>query len=158
WVLARVLEEPYLAARQSVNAMTRVQRRVAHAAMLLFLLAVLVGNVFTIQLLAKAREESVKLRQVLENTDSETGDVVVDQAAINRAITAVSLAVVVDGSILFLVMIADLKNLDRRIRANIRFVLGKRRLPPRERAYLEAQAKEASCHETWNNREARVEA
>lgn len=157
WVIARALEEPYQMTRNSVGTMTRGHRGVTMGLMAAFLALLLAGNLYTVRVLASAREESVKLRQNLEQQNSE-GLLEIDQQVIDRAITAVSIAVVIDGSILFLVMIADLKNLDRRLRATLRAATHGRRLPGRERAFLEARAAEAAQQRVWDDREVRIAA
>jgi hypothetical protein len=60
WGIERVLEEPYQAARQSAATLTPFLRRFALATMSAFVIALLAGNLLTVGLLARAREESVK--------------------------------------------------------------------------------------------------
>jgi len=155
WVIARALEEPYQAAVKSVDIAPSPRRRMAKGLMGAFLGILLVGNLYTVRLLANAREESATLRRNLERDAGETEEPV-NTRIIDQAIIAVSLAVVVDGALLFLLATRDLKNLGRRARARVRVALCRQRLPALEGAYLGARADEAGRARIWDEREARA--
>jgi hypothetical protein len=50
------------------------------------------------------------------------------------------------------------KNLDRRARARVRAMIYGRRLPGCERAFLEAESREAARQRVWDERESRIAA
>jgi hypothetical protein len=156
WVLARALEEPYQKVTQSAGSSARWSRFTVRAMMASFLLLLLLGNLYTVRLLADAREESIKLRQNLERDNGDDA-IAVDRGVINRAIGAISVAVVVDGAVLFLMVLGDVRNIDRRLRARHRARVYEGRLPAQEEAYLRARATEAVHQQVWDEREERAD-
>jgi len=171
WALARGLEEPYQEARNVLGP-----RRPLHwlgiGIMAAFLITLFAGNLYTVGLLASARQESIAFRDSLERmknsvpagmlANSSHPDVQSvaepNRKVIDRAITVVSVAVVVDGSILFLVLVVDLENLYRRFRANRTAAAQRRRLPDLERVLGEAEAEAAARQHVWDQREERIAA
>jgi len=167
WALARGLEEPYQEARNVLG-----RRKPLHwlgiGIMAAFLITLFAGNLYTVRLLASARQESSAYRDCLEQmknqgslgaaANSRPCSQLIDQATVDRAITAVSVAVVVDGSILFLVVLADLENLYRRYRVKRTAAAQRRRLPDLERTLAEAQAETAARQHLWDQREVRIAA
>lgn len=152
WVIARALEEPYQHAIESLATLSKLRHRMVQGTMTLFLLLLLAGNLATIRLLAHAREESVKLRQVLTQDVSGTGEVSVDYAVINSAVMAVSMAVVVDGALLFLLAMNDLKKLNQRMSAQVRALIYRRKLSRSEHASHFAEAEKKKWENRWNDR------
>lgn len=161
WAIARALEEPYQEAFRSysatVHTASRFRRLSAHVLMGVFLAVLIAGNLYTVRLLASARGQAATLRHNLERGADEA-EQAVDEAVIDRAIVAVSVAVVVDGALLFLIMWGDVKSLNLRLRASLRIALDGRRLTRREKTYLDARAVEASIQRDWDERVERVDA
>jgi hypothetical protein len=157
WGIARVLEEPWSRASDAAHAMSGVLRAAISSIMVVFVVVLLAGNVYTVQLLSPAREEAMKLRENLTNQNTAP-PAPVDQPTIDRAITAISVAVVIDGSILFLALLADLRSLDRRMRARLQLWRLSRRLPELRNAMLQAQAAEAVQQRQWDERVSRIAA
>ena len=74
--------------------------------MITLLLGLAAGNLYTVLLLAEAREESARAQHNLMRDEGEE-TVKVDYAIINRAIVAVSLCVTVDGALFLLLALEE---------------------------------------------------
>ncbi len=108
-VMLRLIEEPWRRFRTEV-AGAPWQRIVASIAMAVFLVGLAWGNVETVLLLAKAREEASKAQFDLAREDNDA-TVQIDRAAIDRAILAVSICVTVDGAIFLLLALEEVSRL-----------------------------------------------
>jgi hypothetical protein len=106
-VLARLIEEPWQRAQAAGSSR---QRTASWLAMGAFLLALGAMNIYTVSMLAEAREESMKAKRNLERLTGE-GEIVVDTEALNRAVLAVSICVAIDGALFYLIGMAELRRL-----------------------------------------------
>ena len=99
-VFLRTIERPWQRLRTASGLST--WRRVAAAAtMLLFLVSLGWGNLYTVLLLAEAREEAANAQYNLTREDNEE-PVEVNRDVIHRAILAVSVCVTLDGAVFLL--------------------------------------------------------
>jgi hypothetical protein len=100
---------------------TQWQRVAAVTVMSLFLLGLGAGNVWTVTLLAGARERAMELKQALEADQEETlsaGTLAGDKAVIRKAILAVSVFVTLDGALFSLLGICEIRSRRDRERAH----------------------------------------
>jgi len=110
------------------------------------------GNVYTVRILADAREEVAKVRRNLERQDGEA-EAEVNQGVIKEAIVAVSVAVTIDGAIFLMLLMEDFKRLDRRVKIGIRIALMRRREGRLHNALHQAEAEEKYREQRWGARE-----
>jgi len=164
WVLARGVEHPYQEALTTLSAASTWRRWAANTVMGIFLVLLLVGNIQTIRLLGYAREESAKLHRIYENrsqerptADSAPAEPEVNYQIINKAIMAVSVAVVVDGALLLLLGMHDLDKFGRRLNARFRVTVYHRWSEKAEKVLSEAQPVENAWTKVWEEREKRGE-
>lgn len=110
-VMGRLIEDPWQRLRSAMH--TRWQRVSAIAVMALFLLGLGAGNVWTVTLLADARERAMELKQALESDQEEAltkGVLAGDKAVIRKAILAVSVVVTLDGALFSLLAICEIRS------------------------------------------------
>jgi hypothetical protein len=102
-VILRLVEGPW----RSYSAGASIWRRtVVVACMFVFLSGLAWGNIYTVLLLAEAREEAARAQYNLMREDGEQ-IIEVNQDAIDRAIQAVSVCVTVDGALFLLLALEE---------------------------------------------------
>lgn len=104
-VLLRLLENPWHSVRAAVGV-SLWRRAAAATAMFVFLAGLAWGNVYTILLLAGAREEAARAQHTLLRNDGEPPPVV-NRDAITRAVLAVSVCVSIDGAVFLLLALQE---------------------------------------------------
>jgi hypothetical protein len=138
-VVARLVEQPYQDLREGMLTSSR-SRALAGIAMAVFLLGVAGLNVYTVLMQALVREEVMLIvREAIENDDVTTSKPAHSEAAV----VATSLAVSINGAILFVIAWNEAFNWRRRRSA--------RRSAEAERAALKTMDAEAAMAEAVVN-------
>lgn len=113
-VLHRLLEDPWQRIRRVVH--TAGQRIAVTAIMAVFLLGLGAGNLFTVFLLADARERATEIRLAAETTTgAEENDSVAPErlaehrAIVRKAVIAVSVFVTLDGALFCLLALSEIR-------------------------------------------------
>ena len=113
-VLARLVEDPWEAIHQTTKTW---HRYAATAVMVCFLLVLGVGNLWTVSLLADAREHATVLRREAERKSFKLAAVGAastakdneDRAVVKQAVWAVSIFVTLDGALFSLLTLSEMR-------------------------------------------------
>ena len=151
-ILLRMIERPWQRLRHAAG-MSTWRRMAAAGTMLLFLTALGWGNLYTVMLLAEAREEAAKAQYNLMREDNQEV-VEVDRDAINRAILAVSVCVTLDGALFLLLAFEEGNAFRDRRRARRVFRLARSSYDAATKALLEGEAKLSTVQVSMQSLEA----